>query len=895
MMLSAGVKLGPYGIISPLGAGGMGEVYRARDMRLERDVAIKVLPVHLTRSPEFKQRFEREAKSISQLTHPHICTLYDVGHHDGTDYLVMELLEGESLAHRLAKGPLPLEQVLKCGIEIASALDAAHRKGVIHRDLKPGNIMLTKTGAKLLDFGLAKSSGVMDSDPSAVTISQPLTSKGTILGTFQYMAPEQLEGVEADARTDIFALGAVLYEMATGERAFEGASRASLIASIMSSHPRPISELQPMTPPALDRLIRKCLAKDSEARWQSAADVADELRWIAEGGSQTLALNSDHLGSSKRSFWKGLVFGVVGAALVALFLKSLRSPIPVLPAHLGIPVPATDVLEGGAENLLMTISADGRTIAYSARRDGVSRLFVRALDYRAATLLPGTEGALGPFFSPDGQWIAFFTAAKLKKVSVHGGAVMTICDANDSRSGVWLEDDTIVLSPSFATPLVRIPAAGGVQEAVTHLDTNKKERTHRWPDALPGGEWIVFTVGTEDSPGGYDDCNIEAVSLKTGVRRVLVKGGSMARYVAPGHLIFGRRNVLFGIPIDPSTATTSGHPAPLLDGVAGETTSGAVHFAVARNGTLIYVPAESENVDNELVWIDRAGQVTAIPAPLRQYYLPRISPSGTEILTLIGPGLGKGDIWRFDLDRKTLNRLTFDDEALQVEWLPDGKRMVWSTEAPSRIAIQLIYGTQPQVLYESKTAMIMGSVTPDGRGILCSRYGDQESDIDLLPTEQPAGELQAVVEERGAQVSAVLSPDGKWIAYESDLAAGATELIVRRFQAEGGKWQVSSNGGLAPLWSPDGKELFFLSGQSFMVSAITIEGNGLSVGTPKKLFDIPAGRRYEQSLRPYDIAPDGSRFLFTRAARPEMEGRHINVVLNWREEAKAMVPSGTHQ
>jgi len=679
------MKLGPYEIVSPLGAGGMGEVYRARDMRLERDVAIKVLPAHLTQSPEFKHRFEREAKSVSQLTHPNICTLHDVGHHDGTDYLVMELLEGETLAQRLAKGALPLEQALRHGVDIASALDAAHRKAIVHRDLKPGNVMLTKTGAKLLDFGLAKYAALPSGPvtaPNAATMTNPLTSAGTIIGTFQYMAPEQLEGAESDARTDIFALGAVLYEMATGKRAFEGTSRASLIASIMSSHPRPISELQPMTPPALDRLVRKCLAKDPDQRWQSAADVADELRWITDGGTSANGNATAATQGARRQYRRGLLTGaLVAAILAAAFVLAIREPPKAVSSlYLNVSLPGTDVVDGGLENLAIAISHDGQSLAYCARGSDGIHLYHRRLDQRQTTKIPGTEGAYDPFFSPDGEWIGFFSGSKLRKVSVGGGVSIPLADSIESRSGTWVDNQTIVFAPTFGTALMRLPASGGAPQPFTTLAVERRERSHRWPEVLPGGEWVLFTVGIIDSPGGYDACNIEAASLKTGERRVLVQGGRMARFAPPGYLVFARNNVLFASPIDPRNPKVTAAPLPVLDGVGGEDTSGASHFSVSRNGTLAYVPGTSGELD-ELVWIDQSGKIEPVGAPLRQYDHVRVSPDGTQLLFTIGPARSVGDLWRYDLARATLTRITFEQKCTSPTWTPDQRQVVYRTEA----------------------------------------------------------------------------------------------------------------------------------------------------------------------------------------------------------------------
>jgi Tol biopolymer transport system component len=886
--LSNGSRLGPYEILAPLGAGGMGEVYRARDTRLEREVAVKVLPAHLSHNVEFKHRFEREARSISQLSHPHICTLHDVGHHEGSAYLVMELLEGETLAQRLTKGPLPLEQVLRNGVEIASALDAAHRKGVIHRDLKPANVMLSRTGAKLLDFGLAKPAIVLDSDPSAVTVSQPLTSKGTIVGTFQYMAPEQLEGMEADARTVIFAFGAVLYEMATGERAFEGASRASLIASIMSAQPRPISELQPMTPPALDRLIRKCLAKDSDARWQSAADVADELRWIAEGGSQ---LTQTSLARSQKRAWPVLpwciALAMAGLAGTAWLLR--EAPLPARPLHLSVTLPGAEVVDGGLENLAVALSPDGQSLAYCARAGGTINLYLRRLDQREATKIPGTEGAYDPFFSPDGQWIGFFSSAKLRKVSVRGGVAIPLADAVESRSGAWVDEQTMVFVPTFGSPVMRLPAGGGTPEPVTTLIAEKRERTHRWPDVMSHGEWVLFTVGTIDSPGGYDGSNIEAVSLKTGERRVLVSGGRMARFAPPGYLVFARGGVLFAAAIDPRDPKVTTAPLPVLDGVGGEDTSGASHFSVSHDGTLAYVPGTADDLD-ELVWVDMEGKIEPVGAPLRHYNQVRVSPDGTQLLVAAGAARGAGDLWLYSLARGTMTRVTFDQKCSSPYWTPDQRRVVYRAEAGAYQlkVLTLDGGELPRVIHADPDPVLVSGVTPDGSTALFQKYGSGNSDVLVVPIDGSAP-ARPLWEEPFAQYGGIVSPDGRWLAYTSQ-EGSIDDIYVKPVSGQGAKWQVSVEGGIVALWAPDGKELYYVRGDEMMAVSIDAAETKITAGVPRKLFDFPPGRRAERDLRTFDITPDGKRFVVLRSANPGMGRRQINVILNWSEELKAKVP-----
>jgi serine/threonine protein kinase len=539
LAILAGKRLGPYEILSAIGAGGMGEVYRARDTRLERTVAVKILPDHLSDRAELRERFDREARTVASLNHPHICVLHDIGQQDGTDYLVMEYLEGETLAERLKKGPLPLDQVLQYAIEISDALDKAHHKGITHRDLKPGNIMLTKSGAKLLDFGLAKLRGPQTAvaNLSALpTEGSSFTAQGTIVGTLQYMAPEQLEGREADARTDIFAFGTVVYEMATGKKAFEGKSQASLIAKILETDPPPISSLQPMTPPALDRVVKKCLAKEPEKRWQAASDVCDELKWIAESGAQagpsTAGVTPSPKSRRKTLLWAAASLAV--SAVVGHFRPEQSRPV----TRFTISLPAGQRLVG-LDTPAIALSPDGTRLAYiAAQGSGVPQLYLRAMASPDARLIPGTEGATDPFFSPDGQWLGFFTGGKLKKVSVSGGAAVTLGDASSPQGASWGSQGMIAFGSEGDAVLVQVSDAGGTPQALTHLE--KGENDHDWPEFLPGDKTVLFAASGDDRANGQ----VTIQSLATGVRRNLIQGATHPHYAPsaretswPCHLI----------------------------------------------------------------------------------------------------------------------------------------------------------------------------------------------------------------------------------------------------------------------------------------------------------------------------------------------------------------------
>jgi len=894
MSLESGSKLGPYEIIAPVGAGGMGEVYKAKDTRLDRTVAIKVLPSHLADNARLRDRFEREARAVSSLNHPHICTLYDIGSQDGVDFLVLEYLEGETLADRLKRGALPLDQALRTGIEVADALDKAHRQGVVHRDLKPGNIMLTKSGAKLLDFGLAKLAGAEGGSVESAlpTQQKSLTAEGSILGTLQYMAPEQLEGKEADARTDLFAFGAVVYEMLTGKRAFEGKSQASLIAAIMEHDPAPMSELQPMTPPVLDRVIKKCLAKEPDRRWQSAGDLHDELKWIAEGGRAASQVESSGV---RRSIPGGLALVLVGlllgAILAGVAVWGLTRPAPLPVTRFAIHLPPSDKFERDLGGL--AISPDGQNLVYAARRgSGTTQLYVRPMQRLDAMPIRGTEGALGPFFSPDGQWIGFLSDGKLKKVSLTGGPALTLCDEPSSFGGAsWGPDDTIFFfsGPEEEPELSRVSASGGTPEPVVTLEPGEEGQGPLWPEILPGGKAVLYTAWR----GGPDNASIAVQSLETGERRTLVEGGTYARYVPTGHIVFARGALLAGsllaAPFDLERLEITGSPVPVLENLAmyfGAT----AQFGLSRDGTLVYVSGTVSS-DKLLVWVDRQGVERPLTETLRAYRDPRLSPDGRRLaVTILDP---KGeDVWVLELGRGTLTRLTLGEgRSTRPLWSPDGERVLFASD---RVEDDFNIFSQPadgSGAAEQLTAWgsVPTSVSSDGKTIVFRQNsGTTGRDIGMVRVEgerQPEMLLQTPFDEH----TGMLSPEDRWLAYVSN-ESGREEIYLTPFPGPGGKRQISTEGGTEPLWSRDGRELFYRSGEKTMAVAISTEPE-LTAGKPTLLFE----GLYEtgMGLGPnpgsnYDVAPDG-RFVVIRDQGSGLA--QINVVLNWFEELKRLVPT----
>ena len=620
MDIVPGVRLGPYEVVSAVGVGGMGEVYRANDTRLDRTVALKVLPAHLSSNPEFRERFDREARTISSLSHPHICTLYDVGHHDGIDYLVMEFVEGESLAERLKKGPLLIEQVLRYGIQIAEALDKAHRQGIIHRDLKPANIMITKSGAKLLDFGLAK---IVAAESPVVQLShlptaqRQLTQEGTILGTFQYMAPEQLEGLEADARTDIFAFGTVLYEMATGRHAFEGKTKTSLIAAIVDRDPPPISSIQPLTPPTFERVVKTCLAKDPDDRWQSARDVANELRWIQKSAPAVAV-------PQRRRDWIAWTIALIAIATAGVFayLHHRATSEPPQSVQSAILPPEKGVFAFGPPSGGVAISPDGRRIVFRVTNEGKTMLWVRALNSLAAQPLLGTEEGTFPFWSPDSRFIGFFAGGKLKKIDANGGPPQPICSViNQPRGGSWGRDGVILFGAGTRDPISKVAAEGGSPVQVTKLAVG--QYSQRWPTFLPDGRHFLYFAQTwAGQPNEHDSTYV--ASLDSAEVRPLFHSSGAAMYAPPGYLVFVRDRMLLAQRFDAKKLQTVGEPFPVAERIESYPQTSTAIFSVSDNGVLLY--QRGENIaDLNLAWVDRHGRkskpsrlpaATTIPACL---------------------------------------------------------------------------------------------------------------------------------------------------------------------------------------------------------------------------------------------------------------------------------------
>jgi Tol biopolymer transport system component/tRNA A-37 threonylcarbamoyl transferase component Bud32 len=888
MSLAPGTRLGPYEIVAPVGAGGMGEVFRARDTRLDRTVAIKVLAPDVARDPDVRERFEREARTIASLTHPHICTLHDVGHQAGLDYLVLEFVEGETLAARLQSGRLPMDLVLKTAIEIADALDRAHRAGIVHRDLKPGNVMLTRSGAKLLDFGLAKSRPIEGAFAAAETHS--ITKAGALVGTLQYMAPEQLEGRAVDHRSDIFALGAVIYEMATGRRAFDGANQVSVIGAILHTEPPPLLSLQPLASPALGHVVRRCMAKDPDDRWQSARDVRLELQDPAPPGGEAATAP----GPPRTAWSPWWVVGILAALLVAAVAGILvlgrrtTPPAPLVRAQVTPPSDARFTFSGDFAGPAV-ISPDGRALAFVASHPaGTRQLYVRRLDALAAAPLAGTDGATFPFWSPDSRSVGFFADGRLKRVEVDGGAVLTVCEAVAGRGGAWSADGRILFTPSPRDGLYVVASTGGEPREVTRLDP-ANDASHRWPEFVNGGPAFLYLSIPLDA-AKRDESAIVAHSLDGGPPAVIARSPTQP-VVAGGSLFYLRDATLVAQALAADGRSLAGEPLVIAQNVQHDPTIWRGVYTAAPNGPIVYQAGE-DGGRTMLAIYDRAGQRLGTVGDPAIYFDVNVSPDGRAVAVNRGD---PADIWVYHLARGTATRITSDDvnQSLPV-WSPDGTRLVFSAVTPEGRG--MLVGAAADGT-DSPVAIVTGDVVEasdwsrDGKYLLV-KPGDLRSapgDVWVMPVADPPRQFPLVAS-RFAEYHARFSPDGRWVAYVSN-ESGREEVYVTAFappvaseapDARGrdtkrpGRWQVSTAGGVLPRWKGDGAELYYL-GPDRRVMAARVEAHGASfvVQHVDPLFQAdpkPVGWRY-------DVFPDGQRFIVDTVGSGQ--DAPLVVVLNW--------------
>lgn len=876
--IASGTRLGPYEIVSPIGAGGMGEVWRARDTRLDRMVAIKVLPRDFAQNADLKLRLEREAKAISQLNDPHICTLHDVGHDDGIDFLVMELIDGETLADRLSKGSLPIEQVLRYGAEIAGALEKAHKAGVVHRDLKPGNIMITRSGTKLLDFGLAKS-GAITTTSDALTAVTPLTAEGMIVGTFQYMAPEQIEGRESDPRSDIFAFGAVLYEMTTGKRAFDGKSRTSVIAAIVAGDPLPLSQLQPLAPTSLEQVIVKCLAKSPDDRWQCAADLKWELQKI-HGEAARPPSRSTH----RRSSWLPWTIAAVATLCGILFaMVSVHRTGNARPVRFIVGPPAGWTFAMNNHLGPVAVSPDGQYIAFAARDDlsGGVRVWVRDLAATQASSLPGTEGAGFVFWSPDSRSIGFFAGGYLKRVELSGGAPQTLCAATLGRGGTWSQNNEIVFAPSPNGCLYRVSASGGVARQLTHLNAARGELTHRWPYFLPDGNHFLFLVRGRSSAERKGD-SICIASVDSPEPRLLLNDSSNVAYTEPGFLLYLRNQTLLAQRFNLRTLQLEGIPEPVTREPMQYHPAGFGLFDCSRNGVLAYASGTRLST---LQWLDRNGHLEGAISTDADYSTPRLSHDGQQILYgLPDSTSGNQDQWLFEIQRRVARRVTFDpSDDFASAITPDGKRLIFSSNrsgAPN-IFIKPLDSPDETLLLGGTTASVIQSISPDGSTILFRAVGlSTQSDIYSMPV--AGGKPTPLVTSPFNEIESAFSPTGHWVAYSSD-ESGRYEVYATRYPGSGSHIQISTAGGKQPTWRGDERELFYVApGDHLMAVPIAEVAGVLNPGEATHVADVPL-RPARDEEREYDVTSDGKRFVVNVLPR-ERRSLPITVILNWQSE-----------
>jgi len=897
MVLCAGARLGPYEIQASLGAGGMGVVYQATDTTLGRPVALKIIRAELLANEESLRRFDREARVLASLNHPHIAAIHSIEESEGTKFLVLEYVPGPTLAERLRRGPLPTREALLVGKQIAEAMEAAHAKGIIHRDLKPANIKVNENGqVKVLDFGLAKSierTRATVTTESPPTVSAEVSQKVTVLGTAAYMSPEQACGKELDSRTDIWSFGCVLYEALTAKRMFRGETVTEVLAAVIGREPD-WQALPPDTPPAVSILLRRCLRKDPNSRLRDIGDARLELEEAlaapASGVAQSLAAPPVPVHRLVIGLLAGLVLGAIAMAIAAHSIwKTTPTARPV--TRFAVPFAANEILPP-SHSPNVTISPDGSTIAYAVTRPGVATatIYLRRVDEQEPKALPPDVFGMAPFFSPDGQWLGFYQGRTrtLKKVALTGGAPVTICPADAVAGATWGEDGNIVWA---WFNLFTVPAAGGTPRTLLKVDISKGERFFRLPQYLPGGKAILFTIGTGDIES-YEDGRIAVLDLKTGKYKVILEGGSSARYSPTGHLVYARGGNLLAVPFDLKKLAVTGQPFPLLDGIFSSRNTGMAAFSISSSGDLAYVPGPTEGGRRQLVWVDRQGQAKPFDLPPRSYLHPRLSPDEKQLaMEIEGPA---HDIYSYDLSRGVMTRLTFDGSSHWPMWSPHGDQIAfrsWKTSGMSLWRMPADRSGPEEMLPGEGHMLSPESWSPDGKDIAYLRMDDMRHfDVWLLPLE--GGKPRPILESsRFIQASPKFSPDGRWLAYCSN-ESGRAEVFVTQCPGPGARVQVSTDGGSDPVWRRDGGELYYRNGDKMMVVRVATHPK-LTLSKPAQLWQAhymygsgaSCGMPGVASAN-YDVTADGKRFVMIEDKDQDAVGRQVNVVLNFAEVIK---------
>jgi len=911
MALTPGTRIGSYEVVALIGAGGMGEVYRAHDTRLNRDVALKVLPEVFARDGQRMARFEREAKVLASLNHPNIAAIYGLEESGSIRALVMELVEGPTLAERIAGGPVPMDETLPIARQVADAVEYAHDNNVVHRDLKPANIKVKADGmVKVLDFGLAKAmsdeptEGDMSNSP---TLSMAATMQGVILGTAAYMSPEQAKGKRVDRRADVWAFGVILYEMLTGKQLYKGETVSETMAAVMMKEPA-LDALPAKSPPAIRNLLRRCLDKDARQRLRDMGEARIVIQDVLSGAAQ---VESAGAGSARsRALSRPALFLSTGALLIGAVIAGVAiwnlKPTPAPPSRpvtrTVIDLPPGDRL-AALDRPAVAVSLDGSQLAYVATRGNVQQLYLRPMDSLEARPISGTEGALNPFFSPDGQWIGFFTGGSLKKVLVSGGAALTLAASGNHRGASWGSQGTIVFAPGTAGPLQQVLDAGGATQPLTRLE--KGEATHRWPEFLPGGQAVLFAAGANVASS-----QVAVYSAATGERRTLVPSGTQPRYAPSGHLIYSQEGTLMAVPFDAERLEVMGTPVPVVEGVMQSIASGNAQYSLSSTGSLIYVSGSIQAAQRKLVWVSRNGTEQPLAAPARAYFRPRVSPDGRRVAVAVVES--ENQVWLYDLSRDTLTRFTFEGNSNGIpSWTPDGKRIAFQSnkEGPPNLFWQQADGSgglerlgtsdfnQSPVSWSSDGQLLAFTETnpTTAQDIWVLRMSDPSTSSGQAPSASSGQgrKAQPFLRTRFTEGSPQFSPDGRWLAYVSD-ESGRREIYVQPYPGPGGKWQISADGGTEPAWNRNGRELFYRNGDKMMVVEITTQP-GFVAGKPRMLFEGPYMQvPSPQTINAYDVSPDGQRFLMVKESeQAQTAPTQVNVVLNWFEELKRRVPAAS--
>jgi serine/threonine protein kinase/WD40 repeat protein len=905
MPLASGTKLGPYEISSPLGAGGMGEVYLAQDRRLGRSVAIKIIPHQFSRDAQRMARFDREAKVLASLNHSNIASIYGLEESNNVRALVMELVDGPTLAERIKQGPLPLDESLPIAKQIAEALEYAHERSIIHRDLKPSNVKITSSGAaKVLDFGLAKA---LEDDFSVAeistspTLSHAATQAGILLGTAAYMSPEQARGKKVDRRADIWSFGAVLYEMLTGKPAFTGQTISDTLAAVIRAEPD-WSALPGNVPSSIVRLLRRCLTKDPNQRLRDIGEARIALDVAISGTPEDTVAPA---ATTVQPLWRRALPWAIAAIAIALAIafsslywraSQLDESHRVLQLSLALPEPLAGVFDPNPGSPF-ALSPDGSQIVFVASVAGKpQQLYLRPLNQQTATAIPNSEDATQPFFSPDGQSVGFFALGKMRKVSLHGGPATLLSDAPTPHGASWALDDTIIYAPNFGSGLLRISSAGGTPQTLTTPNPKEQEISHRWPQVLPSGTYVLFTIQV-GSAATYDDARIAVLSLQTGKWRTLLQGGSYARYVPSGHIVYAHAGSLVAVAFDLSRMEVTGSPVPVQEGVVTTAlTSGGAEYDVTPAGLLAYVPGTAKPPARSLVWVDRTGLAKTLPAPPRVYSSPSLSPDGKLLAVQINDN-GLLAIWIYEFARNTLTRLTFGPgNSTSPLWTPDGRRVIYNMRTPfssPSFRSKLADGSGKDETLYSKEFDDPGatpvSVSPDGRTLLFSAYSPAGKQAIQSLSLDGSDKIQSFLQASSNLSGAHFSPDGRWVTYTTD-ESGRREVCVQPFPIAPGKWLISTEGGQYSRWAPNGREIFFVSGDQLnQLMSVDVETQpAFKAGTPHPLFStngyLSAGN--------YDVAPDGQHFLMIKQDDTLTNPKELNVILNWSEELKRRAPPG---